>query len=503
MKALLFLLFTIVSIARMFAQSNNSPNNSYFEIDGIVLDEVTKTPLAFTNIGIMSSYRGTVSNENGQYLLYISDIDITDTVSFHYIGYKVKRITISDLLKDSVVLLQEDIVSISEFIVYGNDIDAKSIVEKVLPNREKNYKPSPQKLRVFIRNRYVTDIYKFKVTPLKNSFNQLDDNTARLIEKSVPKQELSFTDYYGDVYSNNDISVDYNKRTKLSPLKIISLKDNQDYSEIETTFEDLFNDTQEKEYWKVASGVFSTKVNLENDSVKSDTNYKVEDYKNTMSSWFLAKQINRGNRFLSMDNEDSWEFLHNTGKYIYTLFGGTRIKGEDVYIIDFVAKRRGSYHGRLYISCNTYAIIKADFEYAEGKTGVDVNMLGISYMESVHKVTLFYENHDGVYHLKYLFRQEGEILGVNRKVELIKKRERFLLDKTVAKYKVKLSFRTQNLNSIEILIIKDKSISINQFNEFKSKERLKVQYVNEFDDKMWDGYSIIAPTQQMREYHKK
>ena len=203
-----------------------------------------------------------------------------------------------------------------------------------------------------------------------------------------------------------------------------------------------------------------------------------------------------------MEDKDSWQFLYETGKYNYTLFGGTRLKGEDVYIIDFDAKNRGNYEGRLYISTSTYAILKAEFQYAEGKSGTDISLLGIAYKETIHKATVFFENKNGNYRLKYMFRQEGERVGFDRNVELIKKRERFLFDKTIAKYKVKLSYKAVNLNSIEVLVISENIISEKQFTDFKSKERLKVKYVNEFDDNMWKGYSIIAPTDQMKDYRK-
>jgi len=503
MKRYLLLLLIIFSYINVFAQSNTIHQNDFEEIKGKVLDADTQLPLAFTNIGILSKNRGTVSNEEGKYLLNIIGLQLSDTVSFNYMGYKAVKISISDLVHAPVVQLSENVISISDFVVYGNDIDAKAIVKKVLENKERNYKPSLQKSRMFIRNRYATDMLKLKVKPLKNTFDQLDENTARLIERSVPKKQLSYTDYYGDVYSTNNKDIDKGERIKLSPIKIISLKDNVDYSEIENTFGNLFKDTKDDEYWKVASGIFSTKANFENDSSKIDSTYSIEEYKNTMNSWFFTEQINRSNRFLSMNSDESWEFLYDTGKYNYTMFGGTRIKGEDVYIIDFEAKRRGDFKGRLYISCSTFAILKADYQFAEGKLGTDVNMFGISYKETIQKITLFYENHDGIYKLKYFFRQEGELVGVSRKVELIKKRERFLLDKTIARYKVHLEIKARNLNSIEILVIDDIVISEQEFAGFKSKKRLKVKHVNIFDDKMWQGYSIIAPTEQMKDYRKR
>ncbi|MCK5847425.1 MAG: carboxypeptidase-like regulatory domain-containing protein [Bacteroidales bacterium] len=498
---LIFISLFFVSIISSQISNIDSPERS--EISGFVFDANTNKPLAFTNIGVISKNQGTVSNENGKYLLNISTLDIRDTVSFHFVGYKSYKCTIANLLMDSVVLMVNNIISISDFIVYGEDIDAKAIVKKILQNRSKNYKSNPLKSRMFIRNRYATDLIKLRIKPLKNSFDQLDDNTANMIERSVPAKQLSYTDFYGDIYSNNNSKVERKNRTKVSAIKIISLKDNDDYSEIENTFSSLFKDTKENEYWKVASGVFSTKINFKQDSIGNDTAYNVEEYKSSMSSWFFSKQINRSNDFLSMSSEESWEFLYKTSKYNYSLFGGSRIMGEDVYIIDFQSKNRGDYNGRLFVSCSSFAILKAEFEYAKGKSGTDVSMLGVSYKETIHKVSVFFVKREGVYHLKYLFRQEGELIGIDRKVELLKKKERFILDKTTAKYKVRVNYHVKNLNSIEILVINEQDISAQQFKNVIAKKRLKVKYINEFDDNMWQGYSIIAPTDQMKEYHKK
>ncbi len=35
------------------------------------------------------------------------------------------------------------------------------------------------------------------------------------------------------------------------------------------------------------------------------------------------------------------------------------------------------------------------------------------------------------------------------------------------------------------------------------EEKMEIIYVDQFDDKLWSGYSIIEPTKQMREYRKQ
>jgi hypothetical protein len=66
-------------------------------LQGKITDTDNKT-LPFVNIGIPDKNTGTVSNENGEYLLKIpSTIKDSDTVVFSYIGYKTIKKPISEL----------------------------------------------------------------------------------------------------------------------------------------------------------------------------------------------------------------------------------------------------------------------------------------------------------------------------------------------------------------------------------------------------------------------
>ena len=49
----------------------------------------------------------------------------------------------------------------------------------------------------------------------------------------------------------------------------------------------------------------------------------------------------------------------------------------------------------------------------------------------------------------------------------------------------------------------DIEISEQQFTDFKQKKNMEVIYVDQFDDKLWKDFSIIEPTEQMREYRKQ
>ena len=520
----LFILTSLNCFSQLNEDSNVYPKNA--RVNARVYEDKTGEYLSFANIGIKKSSKGTISNEDGVFMLNIEGFNEHDSIIVRYVGYKDATVCIADLLEKRLVPMHKDMINVAEFFVYGNEIDVVSIVEKVLENRSKNYHNNTLETEMFIRNRYSTDIKKLKIKQLKNSFDQLSDEMASQIEKEVPKHHLSYTDFLGKVYLNQILTseAEMDDKVKVEEEKVIGLRDDFEMKEVEEAFEKIINDTKENEYWKVASGVFSTKVDTDESDeddddvekkdkkkkkgvvvvvVKVDTAKKVVDYKNTVGSWFLREQIDRSAKYITMNSEEDWSFLHSPKYYSYKLEGGLKIDGEDVYIISFTSKRKGDFEGTLYISCDSYALIKAEYQYSEGSNGVDVSLLGISYTESEFRVSILFEKLNGKYQLKYLFKREGEIFGVERKIALIKKRERFLIDKTVATYKVKLNIQAENLNSIELLVLSQKEITEADFKALKQEERMKVKYVHEFDDTLWEGYSIIAPTAKMKEYQKK
>jgi len=152
---------------------------------------------------------------------------------------------------------------------------------------------------------------------------------------------------------------------------------------------------------------------------------------------------------------------------------------------------------------NTFALIRADYEYATGKTGRDINLLGIGYTQNHFKASIFFEKKNANYNLKYFSKETGNNSSINRNLSLLKKKKRFLINKKLNEIKAEIKLSVKTKESFEVLVLDRKKISPGQFANFKQKKRTKIIYVDQFNDKLWKGFSIIEPTKQMREYKKQ
>jgi hypothetical protein len=470
------------------------------ELKGLVLDIDKKTPLPYANIYVLNKHKGVVSNETGHFSMDISDLEESDTLRFQYIGYKTRNLTIGVLDTNSVVYLKEEIFNLSEILVFGSNPDPEEIVKKVLKNKDSNYKKTTCKKQVFIRERDIQDMSQFNLKYKKSSIDELDREMIALVEEKFPRYFTSFTDFLGNLYfnKNQDDSVKF----KLDPIRTVSLKEKNiaDLKQLETIFYSVFADIEEDEYWKVRSGVFGDKIDMEDDTVRVKRDTLKENERRVSSfNWRFSRQL----QYSTLDDKDQWEFLHKTGRYNYTLAGGTRVNGEDVYIIDFTPKSGGHYNGRMFISITTSALIRADYEYAPGKTGTNIQLLGVGYTETRFSGSIYFEKKDSIYNLKYFSHKGKAKASFDRNVNLIKKRERFLFDKTLKELKVGVYTSLTMEQSIEYLVLDDERISSEQFAGFEQPKVMEIIFVDQFDDKLWKGFSIIEPTQQMKEYKKQ
>lgn len=88
-------------------------------INGEIKDIENKTLLQYVNIGIANKGVGTVSNSKGIFSLRLNEkIKENDTITFSYIGYKTKKIVLTELNQsNNIVELESEINNLNEIVV--------------------------------------------------------------------------------------------------------------------------------------------------------------------------------------------------------------------------------------------------------------------------------------------------------------------------------------------------------------------------------------------------
>lgn len=494
--SLLFICFFL--LANMLnAQPDSIPQPS-FDVWGVVRDAKTSTPLAYATIYVPGLEMGTVSNEDGQFLMSIPEGFSNDSLRFQFIGYRSQTWPVHDFRQGKIVALQEDIVDLSEWVIYGTNPDARYIVKQVLENKDANYKKPSSHSRVFTRQRYTTKMVRMQIGALKSSLKEFQADEIAMLQRTFPKVSLSFTDFLGNVYfsaKQPDTSA-----FKIRPERIVKLeeKKSDELKHLEKVFNDILKRTGEDAYWKVRTGVLSKKIDISEPDSASKDSVKAGKTRTAYFKWRIRGYA----RFTSLEDDKYWDFLHNTGRYSYTFIGGTRIDGEEVYIVGFEPEWRGLFCGKLYISTSTYALLRADFGYAPSKSGSDFDLFGISYIQNQLQGSVSFKKMGDVYVPKNISYKSGQVFGVNRKVSFVKKRNRFLFDKTEDEVKLDIDIISQSESSVEVLVIDESPISEVLFNNVVERKFTNVHYVDKFDESLWKGYSIIEPNETMRDFSR-
>ena len=170
-----------------------------------------------------------------------------------------------------------------------------------------------------------------------------------------------------------------------------------------------------------------------------------------------------------------------------------------MYIIDFIPKKRGLYQGRLYVSVETFALIRADYKYAPNKLGTDFHILGVGYTETNFSGSIYFEKNNNNYNLKYFSFQESSQSSIKRKVTLLKKKKKFLINKKLNAIKIGLDIVQEDTHSVEFMVIDNNKISEQDYDNFEEEKYIDIININQFDKSLWENHTTIEPTQQMKE----
>src|SRR5690606_511846 len=179
------------------------------------------------------------------------------------------------------------------------------------------------------------------------------------------------------------------------------------------------------------------------------------------------------------------DFVTQTQIYTYSFEGVSFFDDEMVYIIAFQPrKKKAKFTGKLYVSETDYAVVRADYQLAEGKRLGGINLkliLGIKAFENLSQGTLlFRKNPDSEkYYLLYASQEEGQYFYVNRPLKFIELTDS---NREVVAFDIKVE--GDNRYKTEYLNMAVQKITEADVNAIKEKE-FHYQTLKKYDPNIW------------------
>ena len=181
---LFFSLGTVKSASIILSISSKYKTDSYTTVEGQVIDKDTKKPLVFVSISAVGTNIGTVTNTEGKFTLNIeNDLNVSQ-ISFKYLGYKNKVVSLSSLKdKDVTIRMEAFAVPIEEVVVRPSN--PYELIEEILRKIPENYSNEANKHMAFYREtikkrkKYVS-ISEAVVEVYKAPYNEMKTDLVKL-----------------------------------------------------------------------------------------------------------------------------------------------------------------------------------------------------------------------------------------------------------------------------------------------------------------------------------
>jgi hypothetical protein len=133
MKTKTFTLSFIIGIFVSLFQLN--AQNKKIELKGVITDE-TQMTIPYASVSIVSKSRGTSSSDEGEFSLYISNNELSDTLTISSLGFNSLKIKIQDFinLPEKKIILKESAIMMDDVQL----LSAKQYVLNAVKNLKKN-----------------------------------------------------------------------------------------------------------------------------------------------------------------------------------------------------------------------------------------------------------------------------------------------------------------------------------------------------------------------------
>jgi hypothetical protein len=190
---LAMLLFSFIVIP-VWAQNEEAVTT----IRGKIIDQKTEKPLVFASILILNSGVGTVSNNEGEFILKVPLSLRGNTIKFSFMGYKPITYKLDDLKPESnVISMSLETINIKDVIVRANDPIA--LIKRAIENVPDNYGTAPYLCTAFYResvmqNKNYAGVAEAVLNIYKSSYGNQNTSDRIKVYKGRKSQDIKRMD---------------------------------------------------------------------------------------------------------------------------------------------------------------------------------------------------------------------------------------------------------------------------------------------------------------------
>ena len=472
-----------------------------------VADSESGEGLPYANIEINGE--SIVSNAEGSFSITEKNSADNVVVNVSFLGYHSTSATVAEIKANQfTVKLKPGFFELETVTISNIKPNGDSIIAAVKRNlaRNYNYKSDPSKNTFFYResnsfmpiklNVEINKSSGFSKEDLKTTNKQFKELTSSLIAHPPVEFKELICNYYNGVKKVDGKPVYYDKYDIVKGIKLKDKNRATSISEMEQMATGiLFKHLDTTKYYRIKSGLFGSR-----DTIPIGAGARRKGKQKTTELTTAKSDISMFISGTSFFNSYKNDFVTHPELYNYFYEGAISLGDQYVYVVKFSPKKsKAKYTGTLYVSDNDYAVIKADYQLAEGKTLGGVNLkflLGVKQSENVSRGTLIFKERSkgGGYYLQYASVITGEYMYVNRPLKFIEITKE---EKDVVAFDLKIETNMQNKQEYYSMSLSE--ISMGELEGAKEREFSYLQ-LDSYDSKIWKEYSTIEPLEEMKKF---
>lgn len=467
------------------------------EISARVIDSKSQEPVAFATIKTGKN-KGVITNGEGLFVIDTAYIE-NKNVQISCMGYTTKSVPLSSIAEGASIALEPALNQLETVFLSSSTPNVDAIIEKVNQNYFTNYRSDSLTYKFF--KRFTT----------YGDFESIDleiDKSSEFSKVEVKKSNQELSAISNEIKNSNSISFD-ESRGKLLKLdstnsklridkvtKIFNSGEQFSIEAIEAKSVDVvlkYLDTTQT--YKLKTGWFTVEDELSlnserNEDKEANDSVTVKDEKSEILSILNGEYLN---------SESTLKSILDTDIYEYELENASIYDDELIYEISFSPKRsRAKYKGTIYVSDDTFAILKMNYDFEKGKRGDKLNLkliLGIKYIENLNEGTMIFSKAaEGFYVPKYLGSSTGSYFYAKRPFKFI--------ENSAAKNKTAMTLKLEGqLNTkTELLFETVEPLEFQAFESTDQVEQVKIESLRKYDANQWTGSQTLAPTEELRKF---